>query len=338
METEQTGITAICHSGKRRESIFIPEIEELSESSESSEVTPPIPDHSLVKLNDFLVYRDASPVRHQLSVSWDDAHERTKRTCTQKAQKSIHEVLEVIAPGQSDKLWAAVCDKEPTGRSKAEAELLQALAESYFNATHWSTRRQILSIMADKVPLNELKRYIPGLTSYRFNIARHHKRLHGRGAFVSVDIARRMKVDYAKVDHFLNFITSSHVVQDLPFGEKMLKLSTGEVIKTPNVVRMVIPERITQQYFQFCAETQFTPMSKPTLLRVLHACSASVRKSLQGLDNFSAQGSNAFDDLFEIVDKIAEQSKTQAWAKETKQTLRSAKQYLRADYKVSKLT
>ena len=151
---------------------------------------------------------------------------------------------------------------------------------------------------------------------------------------MSVDIARRMKVDYAKVDHFLNFITSLHIVQDMPFGERMLKCSTGEVVTTPNAVRMLIPERITQQYFQFCAETEFTPVSKRTLLRVLDVCSASVRKSLQGLDNFSAQGTKAFEDLCETVDGIADQAKSQAWAKETKQTLRSAKQCLRADYKV----
>ena len=188
--------------------------------------------------------------------------------------------------------------------------------------------------MADKVPLKELTQYIPGITSYRFNIARHHKLLRGRGAVVSVDIARRMKVDYAKVDHFLNFVTRPHIVQDMPFGERMLKLSTGEVIKTPNVVRMLIPECITQQYFKFCAETEFTPMSKRTLLRVLYVCSASVLKSLQGLDSFPAQGNKAFEDLCETVDRIADQAKSQAWAKETKQALRSAKQYLRADYKV----
>jgi len=113
----------------------------------------------------------------------------------------------------------------------------------------------------------------------------------------------------------------------------MLKLSTGEVIKTPNVVRMLIPER-TQQDFQFCAETEFTPRSKRTLLRVLDVCSASVQKSLQGLDNFSAQGTKAFEDLCETVDRIEDQAKSEAWAKETKQALRSAKQYLRADYKV----
>ena len=131
-------------------------------------------------------------------------------------------------------------DNESLKRSQADVELLETLAESNCNASHWSTRRQILSIMADKISLKELQRYIPGLTSYRFNIARHHQLLHGRETAVPLEIARRMKVDYAQVDHFLNFITSPHVVQDLPFGEKMLRLSTGEEIKTPNVVWMLI--------------------------------------------------------------------------------------------------
>ena len=70
-------------------------------------------------------------------------------------------------------------------------------------------------------------------------------------------------------------------------------------------------------------------MSKSNLLRVLDGCSASVRKSFQGFDNFYAQVSNVFDDLCETVDRIAERAESQAWAKETKQTLRDAQQYLK---------
>ena len=176
------------------------------------------------KLNEFLTYRDVSPVRHKLPPSWDDAHEHTKRRYTSKAKESVREVLEVITPGQIAELWAALGDNVQAKRSQAEIELLEFLTESYFNASHWSTRRQILSIMADKIPLKELQHYIPGVTSYRFSIARHHRLLHGRGTVVPVDVARRMRVDYAQVDHFLNFITSSHVVQDLPFGEKNVEI------------------------------------------------------------------------------------------------------------------
>ena len=47
------------------------------------------------------------------------------------------------------------------GRSEKETELLNAFAESYLNAQHWSTRRQILSLMADKLPIKEMREFIP---------------------------------------------------------------------------------------------------------------------------------------------------------------------------------
>jgi len=96
----------------------------------------------------------------------------------------------------------------------------------------------------------------------------------------------------------------------------------------------MMPERIVQQYQQYCCETNFEPMSKRTLQRVLAVCSSSVRKSLQGLDNFSAQIADAFDHLEKLVDNLVDCGKTQQWAREIKQQLRLLKQYLKGDYKV----
>ena len=81
-------------------------------------------------------------------------------------------------------------------------------------------------------------------------------------------------------------------------------------------------------------ELTLEPMSKRTLQRVLAVCSSSVRKSLQGLDNFSVQGSEAFDHLEELVETRVECGKTQQWAREIKQQLRLSKQYLKGQYKV----
>ena len=75
-------------------------------------------------------------------------------------------------------------------------------------------------------------------------------------------------------------------------------------------------------------------MSKRTLQRVLDECSVSVRKSLQGLDNFFAQGTEAFDYLDKLVDKLVDCGKTEVWAREMKQRQRSSKQYLKSEYKV----
>ena len=75
-------------------------------------------------------------------------------------------------------------------------------------------------------------------------------------------------------------------------------------------------------------------MNKRTLHRVLDECSAPVRKSLQRLDNFSAQGTEAFDYLDKVVDKLVDCGKTEVWAREMKQKLRSWKQYRKSEYKV----
>jgi hypothetical protein len=116
---------------------------------------------------------------------------------------------------------------------------LQALAETYEHA-----RRQILSIMADLVPFSTLQKYLPGITKHRVKTARHHKELYGRGAPILETSSTRMRVSPVQLDHFLMFITSPHVIQDLPFGQRNLQLSNGQVIQTPNVIRtMIKPSR-----------------------------------------------------------------------------------------------
>ena len=134
-----------------------------------------------------------------------------------------------------------------------------------------------------------------------------------------------MRIERIKLEHFVSFIASPYIIQYVPFGEKLLKLSTGKIIKTPNVIRTMIPERIFQQYQQYCCEINFVPMSKRTLHRVLGICSSSVCKSLQGPDNFSAQGAKAFEHLGKLVDKLVDCGKTQQSMREIKQQLRLSK-------------
>ena len=154
--------------------------------------------------------------------------------------------------------------------------LTEALTDCYNNAGHWSTRRQILSILAGKISFKMLKKWIPDLTCYRFDIARHHQLLHGRGAEVPTTQHSRMYVSPGLLSHFLNFITSAHIIQDLPSGEKKLKLSSNEQVTIANVIRSVIPAQIISQYEELYSEEGFKPMGRSTLYRVLHVCSASV--------------------------------------------------------------
>lgn len=311
-----------------------------SESSEDSDDAKEPTSSSTEALNAFLACRDISPIRYQLKKSWDSAADRTKRYHIRKARQVVTAALEEIAPGDAENLLNSLANSKTVTHTEDEVDLtlVDALAECYNNASHWSTRRQILSIIADRVSYQTLQRWIPGLTRYRFNVARQHSLLHGRGTEVETPSTTRMYVTTAQLDHFLDFITSGHIIQDLPFGERTLKLSSKEKITVPNVVRNVIPERVIQQYNLFCSETDFAPMGRSTLHRILNACSASVRNSLQGLDYFTAQGAKAFDDLECVVEKLGEDcGMGLSWAKEKKEQLKAAKRYLKSDYKVLRI-
>ena len=143
-------------------------------------------------------------------------------------------------------------------------------------------------------------------------------------------------MDPARVEHFIDFITSQQIIQDLPFGRRKLKLSNGEILDVPNVTRLLIPTRLVNQYFQYCQETGFTnPLPRSTLMKILsESCSASVRRCMQGLNNYLAEGARAFDELSSIVDKLSEIGLEKDVADRLKESLKSGKQYLKGDNKV----
>ena len=212
--------------------------------------------------------------------------------------------------------------------------LMVALAECYMNASTWQARRQIMSIVADKLQLRTVRRWIPDVTRYRFTTAREHAIRYGRGVPPEPQVHAKMFVSQAQVDHFLDFVTSPHVIQDLPFGDRSLTLSTKEVISVPNFVRMLIPESIVRQYLAYNEECNFKPLSRRVLSNILSVCSSSVRKSLQGLDSISLTGAEALDDLCDVVQRLGDSFMGMSWAKEQSERLRAAKRYLKSDFKV----
>ena len=298
-------------------------------------------------LNTYLVSRDVSPVRSQLQTSWEKASGRTKRYYTRKASQGVAALVQDMTPHETGPLFRALCssdalrrqlsDEEDSDQDNMDVTLMEALAECYQAASRWETRRQILSIMADKVRYKTLLKFIPGLTKYRFTEAKRHCLTYGRGAPVQSVRAPRTDVTFSQIEHFIAFITSSQIVQDLPFGERSITLSNKETIKIPNVIRMMIPERVVKQYLAYCDESGFKPLSRSTLLRILAVCPASTRKSLQGLDYISSAGAQAFEDLIDIVERLGDVGQGMGWTKNLQTRLQDGKQYLKSDHKVGKI-
>ena len=325
------------------ESLFVSDqSNDSDEISSDGEVEEPGEQHSRRQhLNRFLESCNILKLT-QPKKRWKEAGARTRGNRVKKAKDVIVAALDVIAPGDAALLWDALqlsmlVDNELGCEESVDGKYLDALAETYKNASSWDTRRQVLSIMADLVPFKRLQRYLPGVTEYRVKMARQHKHVFGRGVPLLSKSSPRMRVDPNQLDHFLTFITSPHIIQDLPFGQKYIKLSTGKVLETPNVIRNMIPERIFMQYTKYCEEVGFQPFGRTIMLTILAACSATVRKSLQGIDYIAAEGSKAFDDLCHVTKRLEECGVLRRHvAEHWRNCLKNAKQYLKSDYKVFK--
>ena len=92
-------------------------------------------------------------------------------------------VLKVVSPENAGYLWSALqASKAVNDELGVEGMLhpsqrmcLEAIAETYKNASSWDTRRQILSVMTGTASLASIREYIPGLSQYRYTEANLHR-------------------------------------------------------------------------------------------------------------------------------------------------------------------
>ena len=192
-------------------------------------------------------------------------------------------------------------------QTSADQKYVEALADTYQNANSWDTRRQILSVIADLIPYSVIQQLIPGIIEYRIKTARQHTIQHGCCVPLPASKSPRMRVDESQLDHFLCFITSAHVVQDLPFGQRYLYLTNGKILETASTIRSMIPNcPVSSVLLGDQLHRHLSAFNTSTMLRMLSSCTARVRKSLHGHDYFAAEGAKAFDDLMAIVEKLGE--------------------------------
>ncbi|KAK3729188.1 hypothetical protein QZH41_008862 [Actinostola sp. cb2023] len=242
------------------------------ETSQEWQPTSKIQDR-LLFLNSFLrrTAGNISPIRSQLNTDVTEISTSTTRYYKRKATQAVETVLDAIAPANSTWLFQHVADKFKTtcGTDLLEGSLISKLIRLYEEADSWYTRQQILSIFVGDYSKIELLTLIPGLTKWRIDEARKHATETMPGYQIEPPKLQRSRLDPAKVDHFLDFISSPSFLQDVAYGTKLLKLSSGEKVEIPNVVRTVIASRLVQLYLSYCAEFGFQPIGRSTLFHIL---------------------------------------------------------------------
>ncbi|VDI31910.1 Hypothetical predicted protein [Mytilus galloprovincialis] len=245
-------------------------------------------------------------------------------------------VIECLFPFDTDEVKTSLSLDVPSNSlSPIQTSPTKVIAEWYQKTDSWKHRRQLLSLVSLFMNYQESLTLIPDLTEYRFYSAKKHGEEHGYGLPAPNITSHRQKMDTNKLDNFLNFITSSHIVKDLPFGERKIKLSNGVVQHVPNIIRCMGAADIIDQYKAYCVENNISSLGDSTMYKILSECSATVRKSLEGLDYFVAEGGRAITDIQLIIDELNNNgSLTNQQAKNYNDILLQTKKYLKSDYKV----
>ncbi|XP_015755039.1 PREDICTED: uncharacterized protein LOC107334603 [Acropora digitifera] len=284
-----------------------------------------------------------SPLLSTLNTEWDDISSTQQKYYTRKAREIFAATLSVVSPGQEEALWESlrrepILENEGTSAKKrkyfdVKSDLIDGLIEAHNQAQSWQTKRQILSLFVNDFSRLELQKMIPGLSKWRIDQARNHATETGKGQPILEKPIYRARIETAKVDHFLDYISRPELLQDVAFGTKTLKLDSGERVIIPAVVRTLIPSRIIQQYICYCKQEQFQPASETSLYRILDVCSASMQKSLQGLDNVTAEGTEAIDNLTKMIETLVENGAEEGWGKTTECKVKEVKRYFKTDFK-----
>jgi hypothetical protein len=232
---------------------------------------------------------------------------------------------EVLCPGQADELIKLIEssseDDDPT--LEHIVKLFQTVPDHY--------KIPVLSTL----PLHDyskeelMKKF--GCSKYMVDTARKYVDLYGpmNHDKPQHDIVRS-RLDMEKVEHFLDFICSSGMLQDVAVGTSNLKPDCGEEITVARAVRTNLRSHVIQLYVDYCKGQDYKPISERKLFEILDLTKASQRKALSGLDNFVADGVEAFERMSEIVSSIVDMPMDEKTM--TKKKLEQAKRYLKGKY------
>lgn len=264
----------------------------------------------------------------------------TKRQRVQVAKRIVSKVCNTFAQDDPNQFEQMLCDKQDVDQAEAKNQrkldgVMKRTVESFQNAPSSTTKQQALSLVAPFFKLTEIQAYLPGLSPYYYKRARLFAKMYKPGVPIPKLVARRQKLTKHQIEQVVQFITSPAIVVDLPFGTSTLTTSAGEKEEIPSVLRNQVNERINQQYQAYMIETQqqHLAVSRSTVLRILNYCTATTRKSLQGLDFYSWAGSEGFDTLINIAKTLSKLNNDEDWGNHIIRRLKESKQYLKMDYR-----
>ena len=169
-----------------------------------------------------------------------------------------------------------------------------------------------------------------GVTKYVIERARKIRSDFGAGATPPVKTIYCQRLSLPKAVHFLDFLFETVLFQDVAYGTTSLKLSDGQKILIPHIIRSTLKTNIVKVYTNHCESLGYDALSTSSLLRLLNHCETSERRQMSGIDNYTADGLEGFKLLDKVIDSVHTSPERKAHLRNLK---KASLLYLKGDFR-----
>ena len=209
-------------------------------------------------------------------------------------KESIKKVMEHVAPGQGDSLQKLLFpEKDVVDDIPLEIKNLHDV----FNASNNNNEKcAILSLIPHSYSKSEIMKM--------FNCSRYLVDKAKKTCFEQLnDSVTKSRFDTEKARHFIDFLFSSGAIQEVAYGTTVLKFDEIEAQRIPKTVLTVMKSHAICLYRQYCESLNYISLSDSSLYIILSELKLNQQKALSGLDNITAAGLLAINNLIELVKK-----------------------------------
>ncbi len=282
---------------------------------------------------------------------------KTKRLRVGAVQKFTDALVHLMAPDDPLELWSLLLGREKGFHWRnvwsvpQMDKLLRSVSESFHQATNKADRIHALALVAPIIPYSQLQNYFPGLSHYYFTQARKVFKRYGFAAREQKTPSGRICLgpdSLKKIDYFVGFLTLPENLVSLPFGTRMLQLSTGDQLQVPSVIRVMAKTRTINTYYKYLQHVKEKDahgneldlyqkyfLSRSTLERIMDACVAGTRKTVLGLDSYTYLGVEGTDNFIDLIDRTSMKFLLDKdWVANRIRSFREAKHYIKSDFKL----
>lgn len=235
-------------------------------------------------------------IRYQIASNIQDMSDTSLKYFQRKYQEMQNSLMNkfcsFVAPGQEKEFMNFLNKKEEIAIETDT--VIEHLLEAFKTCMTRKARQGVLMLVPKTLSKSKICDLF-GCSMYEIKTARTTLKLYGACGEEPKKERIYSRLSFHKARHFIDFLMTTGMLQEVAFGTTKLKFESGNKITISGTILNGIKENAVKQYIVHCAEINYERLGRSTLLNILDKMNPHIRKKLAGVDSFVVEGIEAFE-------------------------------------------